>query len=80
MAAPVAQPVEHVLGKDGVTGSTPVGGFFRRKMREHILLECPVCKNRAYGSMKNKKKHTQRLEIKKFCRYCRKHELHKEVK
>ena len=26
--APVAQPVEHVLGKDEVTGSKPVGGFF----------------------------------------------------
>ena len=26
--APVAQPVEHVLGKDGVTGSIPVGGLF----------------------------------------------------
>ena len=25
--APVAQPVEHVLGKDGVTGSIPVGGL-----------------------------------------------------
>ena len=25
--APVAQLVEHVLGKDEVTGSIPVGGF-----------------------------------------------------
>ena len=29
--APVAQPVEHVLGKDGVTGSIPVGGFEKVK-------------------------------------------------
>ena len=26
-AAPVAQSVEHVLGKDEATGSIPVGGF-----------------------------------------------------
>ena len=34
--APVAQPVEHVLGKDEATGSIPVGGF---KMRENYLCE-----------------------------------------
>ena len=27
LTAPVAQPVEHVLGKDEATGSSPVGGF-----------------------------------------------------
>ncbi|MFH1691933.1 MAG: 50S ribosomal protein L33 [Candidatus Omnitrophota bacterium] len=49
-------------------------------MREHIIFECTTCKNRAYTSTKNKKKHTQRLELKKYCRFCRKHELHREVK
>ncbi|MDD5292406.1 MAG: 50S ribosomal protein L33 [Candidatus Omnitrophica bacterium] len=49
-------------------------------MREHILLECTVCKNRLYTSTKNKKKQQGRLELKKFCRYCRKHVVHKEVK
>ncbi|HAJ57393.1 MAG TPA: 50S ribosomal protein L33 [Candidatus Omnitrophica bacterium] len=49
-------------------------------MREHILLECPVCKSRLYSSTKNKKKHTERLELKKFCKICRRHEPHKEVK
>ena len=49
-------------------------------MREIITLECTVCKNRNYSGTKNKKKHPDRLEITKFCRYCRKHTPHKEIK
>ncbi|MDD5618752.1 MAG: 50S ribosomal protein L33 [Candidatus Omnitrophica bacterium] len=49
-------------------------------MREHILLECTACNNRLYTSTKNKKKQQPRLELKKFCRQCRKHVVHKEVK
>ena len=29
LAAPVAQLVEHVLGKDEVSGSKPLGGFLK---------------------------------------------------
>jgi len=29
---------------------------------------------------KNKKTTTERLEMKKFCRHCRKHQPHKEIK
>ena len=39
-SAPVAQPVEHVLGKDEVTGSRPVGGLivnFGNKKCEKIF-------------------------------------------
>jgi len=49
-------------------------------MRELITLQCNDCKNRNYTAMKNRKKHTDRLETKKFCRACRKHTVHKEVK
>jgi large subunit ribosomal protein L33 len=47
-------------------------------MREQILLECTQCKNRNYTLMKNKKLHTDKLQIKKFCKFCRKHVVHKE--
>ena len=47
-------------------------------MREIITLACGDCKQRNYTTMKNRKKHTSRLETKKFCRFCRKHTLHKE--
>jgi large subunit ribosomal protein L33 len=49
-------------------------------MREIITLACTVCKERNYLTKKDKKKHTDRLELKKYCKRCRKHTLHKEVK
>ncbi len=30
--------------------------------------------------MKNKKQNPDKLERKKFCKFCRKHTLHKEIK
>ncbi len=49
-------------------------------MREQITLECTVCGNRNYMSTRNKKRTTERIQKKKFCRYDRKHTPHKEVK
>jgi large subunit ribosomal protein L33 len=49
-------------------------------MREIITLACTECKNRNYITKKDKRKHTERLELKKFCKTCRKHSPHKEVK
>ncbi|MFA5099518.1 MAG: 50S ribosomal protein L33 [Candidatus Omnitrophota bacterium] len=49
-------------------------------MREIINLECTVCKHRNYTTMKNKKQHPDKLETKKYCRFCRKHTAHKEIK
>ena len=49
-------------------------------MREIITFQCTECKNRNYSSTKNKKTTTERLEMKKFCRKCRKHQAHKEIK
>ncbi|MFA5320093.1 MAG: 50S ribosomal protein L33 [Candidatus Omnitrophota bacterium] len=49
-------------------------------MREIITVECTVCKNKNYTTTKNKKKHQDKLELKKFCRACRKHSPHKETK
>ena len=49
-------------------------------MQEIITFECTVCKNRNYSSTKNKKKNPDKLELKKFCKFCRKHTLHKEIK
>jgi len=49
-------------------------------MRIILLLQCTECKNRNYSTMKNKKNTTEKLELKKYCRSCRKHTLHKETK
>ena len=48
--------------------------------REIITFQCTECKNRNYSSTKNKKTTTERLELKKFCPHCRKHQPHKEIK
>ncbi|MCM8799838.1 MAG: 50S ribosomal protein L33 [Candidatus Omnitrophica bacterium] len=49
-------------------------------MREIITLECTVCKNRNYTTTKNKKKHPDKLELSKYCKFCKKHTPHKEIK
>ena len=49
-------------------------------MRDLISLQCDQCKRRNYTSTKNKKTTPDRLEFSKFCRKCRKHTPHKEVK
>ncbi|MCX6744037.1 MAG: 50S ribosomal protein L33 [Candidatus Parcubacteria bacterium] len=45
-----------------------------------IKLECTVCKKTNYYSQKNKKIIKERLQMKKYCRHCKKHTLHKETK
>ncbi|MFA5561914.1 MAG: 50S ribosomal protein L33 [Eubacteriales bacterium] len=49
-------------------------------MRVRITLACSTCKQRNYETMKNKKTHPDRIELNKFCRFCRKHTPHKETK
>ena len=48
--------------------------------RNAITLACTVCKNRNYQTTKNKKNDPDRLEINKYCKFCRKHTPHKETK
>ncbi len=48
--------------------------------REKIILACEECKQRNYTSKKNKKKHTDRLELKKYCPFCKRHTVHKETR
>lgn len=45
-----------------------------------IKLECSVCKTDNYRSKKNKKTLKERLELKKHCKKCGKHVMHKESK
>ena len=49
-------------------------------MQENISLACPVCTRRNYTTKKNKRKSSGRLELKKFCRFERKHTAHKETR
>ena len=49
-------------------------------MREQITFQCTACKRRNYVSTKNKKKTTEKLEFRRYCRWCRGHTQHKETK
>jgi len=49
-------------------------------VREFIEFECTTCRQRNYSSNKNKKLHPERIELKKFCPFCRKHTAHREQK
>ncbi|MCI0532521.1 MAG: 50S ribosomal protein L33 [candidate division Zixibacteria bacterium] len=49
-------------------------------MQEIITLACTECRSRNYSTRKNKKKNPDRLERKKFCRFCSKHTPHREQK
>ncbi|PKK91444.1 MAG: 50S ribosomal protein L33 [Candidatus Wallbacteria bacterium HGW-Wallbacteria-1] len=49
-------------------------------MRINIILACGECKRRNYTSGKNKKTTPDRLELSKYCPFCRKHTAHRETK
>lgn len=49
-------------------------------MREIITLECTECKRRNYSTTKNKQNNRERLVLKKYCKFCKKHTEHKETK
>lgn len=51
------------------------------KYKEKLIkFECSACKRINYFSQKNKKINKERLELKKYCKWCKKHTRHKETK
>lgn len=49
-------------------------------MRSKVTLACTDCKQRNYNTMKNKKNDPDRIEMKKYCKFCKAHTDHKETK
>ena len=49
-------------------------------MTVKITLSCTECKPRNYNKTKNKKNNPDRIEMKKYCRFCKKHTVHRETK
>lgn len=59
----------------------------RKDVRVTVILECTSCvRNGAsrgisrYITQKNRQNTPNRLELRKFCRYCYKHTIHGEIK
>jgi large subunit ribosomal protein L33 len=48
--------------------------------RVKITLACETCKNRNYWSEKNRLNDRERVELKKYCRFCRTHTPHRETR
>ncbi len=75
------------LHRATVQGASARGRYDKNKksggaaqMRVKVTLACQECKQRNYDTKKNKKNDPDRLEMNKYCRFCRKHTLHKETK
>lgn len=49
-------------------------------MRVLVTLACTDCKRRNYSTKKNKKNDADRIEMKKYCKWCGKHTPHKETR
>ncbi|MBD3244765.1 MAG: 50S ribosomal protein L33 [Candidatus Moranbacteria bacterium] len=45
-----------------------------------VKLKCQECKTVGYFTRKNKKKLKEKLQLKKFCKQCRKHNVFNEIK
>lgn len=49
-------------------------------MRITITMACNECKNRNYSTEKNKKNTPDRIELRKYCKFCKQETMHKETK
>ncbi|HUV07172.1 MAG TPA: 50S ribosomal protein L33 [Spirochaetia bacterium] len=52
----------------------------KTKVVELIALQCTECNRRTYTTAKNRRNTQGKLELKKYCKFDRKHTLHKETK
>ena len=68
------------IGANLYEGGKKIRKLGGAEMRVKITLACTECKQRNYNTMKNKKNDPDRLEMNKYCRFCRKHTAHRETK
>ncbi|MBN2618611.1 MAG: 50S ribosomal protein L33 [Spirochaetales bacterium] len=47
---------------------------------ELLALQCTECKRKNYTTQKNRRNVQGKLELKKYCKWCKGHVLHKETK
>jgi large subunit ribosomal protein L33 len=52
----------------------------RGDVRIAITLACEECRRRNYQTNKSKRNDPERLELRKYCRWCRRHTAHKETR
>lgn len=52
----------------------------KKENRVTVVLACNECKRRNYNTQKNKARTSERLELKKYCRWCRCTRPHRETR
>lgn len=72
-----SKSVENIIFSTDRKGKNEMGIKKEDKM---VVLACEDCKRRNYTTVKNKKNTPDRVELKKYCPFDRKHTVHKETK
>ncbi|HLR79825.1 MAG TPA: 50S ribosomal protein L33 [Bacillota bacterium] len=49
-------------------------------MKRKIRLACTVCSSSNYSTQKSASAQSTRMEVRKYCKTCQKHTLHRETK
>ena len=80
MSNSVANMVKVCVASSGILDLTKFKKVEVEVVRTKITLACTECQQRNYNLTKDKKTHPDRMETKKYCRFCKKHTLHKETK
>ncbi len=52
----------------------------KKGIRIIATMECTECKERNYITEKSKRNDPARIELKKYCKRCRSHQMHRETK
>jgi large subunit ribosomal protein L33 len=64
----------------GASPGLSSGAMARGDVRIAVTLACEECKRRNYQSEKSKRNDPDRIELRKYCRWCGKHTPHKETR
>ena len=74
-------PGSTYIGPEAGTGRGNKGvTVAKNEKRIQVTLACESCKRRNYITTKNKMNDRERIEMKKFCSWDRRHTLHKETR
>jgi large subunit ribosomal protein L33 len=66
--------------KAGQTTTQGIQIMARGDVRIAITLACEECKHRNYQTNKSKRNNPDRVSLRKYCRWCRKHTSHRETR
>ena len=69
-----------VLFSPGAPYADHRGTMARGDVRIAVTLACDECKRRNYQTEKSKRNDPNRIEMRKYCRWCKQHTGHKETR